>query len=202
MNILDKDSMPHAPLGGDVLTALEQALKVSLPSSYRTFLGQYNGGIVKDEIVFKALSGDEGAVKIEGFSGVLLNDAGVADFSAFQVQDAAIDAHFLIIGHDGCGNYLCLRKSGEDAGKIYWLDHDSDETLWQAGDLNRQDCEVAWSSLFLVQNSFEALLEAADEDGGFKAFIDDDEAIAPSPTAPLHAPVKPAVFGASDKKKG
>ncbi|PCJ95142.1 MAG: hypothetical protein COA45_12505 [Zetaproteobacteria bacterium] len=184
-----------------MLYIMSEALDMVLPEDYRTFLQVNNGGFTIEYVAFKSLDGEGKSIAVEAFSSISVEDNGNLDLSSFEIGEHALDEKFIAIAYDGCGNYLCLRKHGPDAGKIYWLDHDCGDNLWQIDDVDRKNCDVAWDSFYLVQDSFSNFVNAAYKDEEayemYLEYLDAAEEIDQykfrSP-ALLPPPVKPSIF--------
>ena len=142
-------------LNDEHIIALEKAMDIVLPNDYRAFLQKYNGGYPKHEF-FRA-EGDKPNISVAGFSSIQFADS-KPDFQDFVIDDPLVDEKFLVIGFDGCGNYLCLRKNGKDKGKLYFFDHDTDTKIWDVEDINPKETELAWCAAYKIQDNFEALV--------------------------------------------
>ena len=142
-------------LNDEHLIVMEKAMDIVLPDDYREFLQKYNGGFPEHE--FFRSEDKKPNISLAGFSSVQFADS-KPDFQDFLIDDPLVDEKFIVIGFDGCGNYLCMRKDGKDKGKLYFFDHDTDERIWEIGDIDPKKTELPWCAAYKVQDNFEALV--------------------------------------------
>lgn len=100
----------------DKVADLEKQYKITLPTQYKKFLYQYNGGYTP-ETSFEA-----GKIEsdLHGFYGI-----GNVDFSIDSIDlEEWLERKLFPIARDSFGNFIviCLRKIM--AGKIYFCDHE------------------------------------------------------------------------------
>ncbi len=139
----------------DILQSFEKIIGFALPKDYRAFLLENNGGYPEYENFHVKSKADIG---IEGFSSIQIEN-GQPNYEEFYLEDPVLDQKFMVIGYDGCGNYLCMRKEGKDAGCIYFIDHDCD-SHWEVEDIEQGSTEVAWCAFYKTHDNFSALREA------------------------------------------
>jgi SMI1 / KNR4 family (SUKH-1) len=107
------------------LTEFETAIGAALPTDYREFLGQCNGGYIGGALWYKGPTP-------EGIAA----DAGVHHLGGFRTEwhfslpehrecyDGRIPAELVWIMDDPFGNAICLGLSGTRRGCMYFWDHE------------------------------------------------------------------------------
>lgn len=98
------------------ITDIERQNEIILPVQYKNFLHRYNGGYTP-KTKFKA---GEISSDLQGFFGVgnvklSLDDVELGDF---------LEKNIFPIACDSFGNYIVIGLSNDDAGKIYFCDHE------------------------------------------------------------------------------
>ncbi|KZL15445.1 SMI1 / KNR4 family protein [Pseudovibrio axinellae] len=110
------------------LATLEKKLGLALPADYRSFLSQQNGGRPVPEC-FSFLD-DDGPYSdslVDWFLSVGTDDpSDLLDYCSMYVEDERVPSHMLPIAHDPFGNLILLSLSGDDAGAIYFWDHENE----------------------------------------------------------------------------
>lgn len=138
MNIQFKTLFPKD--GNANIDQLEIDLKFKLPTEYRDFVLEFNGGKPIPN-KFKISESQEES-RVSFFYGISTDK----DFNIlrnFALFENVYMEKYLPIGEDPGGDLICLDVSGENEGKIYFWDH-----------------EVAPpNNLYLVANSFTEFLE-------------------------------------------
>lgn len=131
---------------------LERLLGSPLPDDYRAFLVKHNGG-VPTPAVFAFL---QDGVQYHGEVRLFFSATGTGPDSIrgiLTIYKQRVPAGFLPIAADSCGNLVCLVLEGEQAGKVYFWDHE----------FECDEDEVAdFRNVSLVANSFEAFLKHLD----------------------------------------
>jgi hypothetical protein len=106
------------------LVAFESQIGCRLPDDYRQFLMAANGGTVEDD---RFCSCDFCIVCIGG-----LRDEEhlslVANRDCYQLSEDRIPKDLLWIMEDAFGNAVCIGISGERRGRIYFWEHESQDT--------------------------------------------------------------------------
>ena len=123
MEVAIERPAPYGPLSEQRLRALEERIGTSLPADYREFLLRYNGGVPRPR-GFWIVSGRE--------ADTVWRLYGLHDGPTWSSIDDYIDLPdwysipkgLLAIGDDGVGNHICLRVDEEDAGAVYFWDHE------------------------------------------------------------------------------
>ncbi len=107
------------------ITSFEQAIGKTLPSDYREFLLQFNGGSNPRYSVFK-IDDKRGSIAKCLYS---LKPGGVPEPMGLMKSfyNPYIDPIYLEIGSDLGGNGICLCTTKEEFGAIYWHDHEAPE---------------------------------------------------------------------------
>jgi cell wall assembly regulator SMI1 len=141
---------PFPPTNEAAIRQFEVQLNVDLPSTYRSFLLDYNGGRpLRAEF---PITGDplNPSGTINWFFGI--HDGQHYDVRrAYSVYQNRVPANFLPIAEDPGGNLICLSIAGNDYGVVYFWDHDY-EAL--------SDEVPGYENVYLITNSFAELLES------------------------------------------
>lgn len=109
------------------VTEFENKYSIILPEQYRSFLLKYNGGITPEtEFTYKRTSTD-----IRAFYGIGQNIDYYSFDNVFEnvLKDilplsAFLELHILPIAEDSFGNYFTIGVDGENAGKVFFCDHE------------------------------------------------------------------------------
>jgi hypothetical protein len=144
------DPLPAGRTTDAQISAFETYVSYKLPTDYRQFLLQHNGGRPEpDAFVLKAHRGDEEDIvmcffpmrdlKVGTASGGDLEELRICplqcawDYLQSDLEnlysEAGIEEPLLPKGTDGSGNYLCIVLDGVHAGSIVFLDHETGETF-------------------------------------------------------------------------
>lgn len=114
-------------LTGEDIAAWEQRTSQRVPEPYREFLMVHNGGY-PDPADF-TIEGKEGEPDMVGavdrFLGVGVAEYGSLDYYLHVYQDR-LPSDFFPIASDPGGNIICMGTSREDAGKIFFWDHEEE----------------------------------------------------------------------------
>lgn len=99
-----------------IVSDIERKYGITLPSQYKKFLYKYNGGYTpKTKFRVGRISSD-----IRGFFGV-----GDVELSLESLElEAWIVQRLFPIACDSFGNYIVIGLCGDDAGKIFFCDHE------------------------------------------------------------------------------
>lgn len=108
--------VPAAKLG--LLDDLEQLVGVKLPAEYRTFMSRFDGKLPEPR-GFKVRTDywDE-LNELWPLKGRHCSVAG--GWGLLKGREA----HLLVVGDDGSGNWVCLSVRGADRGKVFFIDQD------------------------------------------------------------------------------
>lgn len=95
---------------------IERRYEIILPTQYKNFLHKYNGGYTpKTKFKVGKISSD-----LRGFFGI-----GDVKLSLDNVElEEWLEKNIFPIACDSFGNYLVIGLSNDDAGKIYFCDHE------------------------------------------------------------------------------
>jgi len=102
------------------ITAFEQKVGFALPSDYRDFLLENNGGRVDNELFFVEGLGQD--VMMDVFYGVTHRNRALTLTYWLEEYGDELQENTLIIGTDPGGGMVTYITSGEDKGVYYW-DH-------------------------------------------------------------------------------
>lgn len=112
----------YKPISSAEIEALETRLKMKLPLDYFRFLTEHNGGIPEPNKFNIAIDTDKDHVTL--FFGLSPGD----DYDLIENQRTCrnqIPAGFLCIAEDPGGNQIVLDCSAENAGAVYFMDHEA-----------------------------------------------------------------------------
>ncbi len=127
------------------LQELEKRLAIRLPHQYRDFLLQHNGGTPNPNL-FDCVDG--GGSFVQSFlaiqEGAHSNFEGY--FIALKATSKVLPDNIVAVAKDGFGNLVCLSFVGEDAGAVYFWDHE------------RQAKEPSYKNLHLIAPTFNEFL--------------------------------------------
>jgi hypothetical protein len=130
------------------LVALERAINVSLPVSYRSFLMRFNGGRPNPE--FFPIRGLEnksfGAIQYFFWVDDAIQSVNI-DWN-YKIYKGRIPSNLFPIACDNWGNLICLSLRGHDRDSVYFWDHDAEHR------------PPTYDNVYLVASSFPAFLES------------------------------------------
>jgi hypothetical protein len=132
-------------IGHALIEEYEKIWGVELPTEYRDFLAENNGGYpYPDGFCIKAID-DESTV--DRFLGLDVGPNSNLD-NYVRVYKDRIPKELFPIAHDPGGNLVCIGISGEHLGRIYFWDHE-----YEADESN-----VDFSNVHLVAETLEGFL--------------------------------------------
>ena len=136
-------------LNEKVLEALEQVWEFKLPSSYRSFLLKYNGGVpINDTFYFKNDLARGSLVQL--FLGVT-SEKHANLLKHLQTYRGRIPDTMFPIAYDPSGNLILLAVKGSDREKVFFWDHENEVESGQG--------EVSgYSNLTLISDGFDEFL--------------------------------------------
>ena len=141
-------SRSREKLSSQKIAAIERKLSLSLPSQYRAFLLTYNGGRPRPK---RFPIGDD-SFSSHGQVHFFLC---VKEGDSYNLEDWVTDYYdripsgFLPIAVDPGGNLICLAIAGDNAGKVYFWDHEEEVEEGQT---------PGYENVYLIANSFHEFL--------------------------------------------
>lgn len=123
------NSQEFGPTSEEEVYALEQELEASLPSDYRSFLLEANGGIPFPESFAIPELGEE--MTIETFFG-LHNGPVHVNLRHHISEWQALLPECLPIGYEQGGSPICLKIRGDSTGEVRLWDLQADKLLGKA----------------------------------------------------------------------
>ena len=131
----------YGPLIIDRLQMAEQTLGMELPTQYRQFLLEHNGGIpdpscfiVPGDEEYDRVSSERQMACFFALHDQEWNDDTPEGSLGFPLQEAWNDfqrdvpkSDAVPIGKDWNGSYICLSYRGEEQGRVFFYDHDYEE---------------------------------------------------------------------------
>lgn len=136
-------------LGEAELSNYERKLGLQLPSDYRKFLLEFNGGSPRPNC-FNFKGGNTGSQVLSFFGfGSFYNV-----LEELETYNGRLPKRFFPVAAEAGGNLLCISLSGEDAGSIYFWDHELE------ADLSQGQTPDSVSNTILVADSFSEFLDS------------------------------------------
>jgi hypothetical protein len=108
------------PVTDHEISAFEANLPAGLPSDYRAFLLQQDGGEPEPNWWPPETGVDAGVREFYGLSEDLPSFSRLQ--AAREVFSDRVPDHLLPIGYDGTGGQMCVALTGEDTGSIWYYD--------------------------------------------------------------------------------
>lgn len=131
------------------LSLYERQLGLQLPAQYRKFLLEFNGGSPRpNSFNFKDSDAGSQVLSFFGF-GSFYN---VLD--ELETYSGRLPRRFFPVAAEAGGNLLCISVSGDDAGSIYFWDHELE------ADLSKGQTPDSVANTTLVADSFSEFLDS------------------------------------------
>lgn len=128
---------PSTSVGESAVQAFEARIGRSLPSAYRRFMVEINGGSKPVNEQFQITETGERSLLAELYS---LSEDGKGELLAeHHAMKDELPNGCLSIGHDIGGNKICLMISGDESGHILWFDH---EVRSLTSPIRREDMKI------------------------------------------------------------
>ncbi len=145
---------PAGPTTAAQIAAFEAHIGHPLPAAYRDFLLEHNGGQPEpDAFTLRMEDGEAQEDVVMGFFPLRDLAIGTVEVEAFEelriwplhcawddlqndlehLYELELDPPLLPIGTDGSSNYVCLVLTGDRAGAVVFLDHETAED-WPLAD--------------------------------------------------------------------
>lgn len=132
------------------LVQFESKWQIELPAQYRLFLRRYNGGY-PDPTDFSFKSGKSGS-SLSCFFGVKESGELSLDDALSTFKDR-IPKRMFPVADDQGGNLICISLSGQDAGNIYFWNHELE------ADATQGFTTETTNNLILIADSFDEFIE-------------------------------------------
>jgi len=108
------------------LSQYEQQLGIRLPHEYRKFLLEFNGGSPRpNRFRFKGSNTGSQVLSFFGFASFY------NVLEELETYSGRLPKRLFPVAAEAGGNLLCISLSGEDAGSIYFWDHELEADLSQ-----------------------------------------------------------------------
>ncbi len=117
-----RNTNPYGPLSEERLQDFEKSLGAPLPTDYREFLKEHNGGEPTPSY-FWIVEGSDGS-GVNHFYGLHNGPEWFSIDSYVGADRHGIPEGMLAIGDDGVGNIICLSYKEVGRGAIYFVDHE------------------------------------------------------------------------------
>lgn len=113
---------PSTSVSESAVAAFEVEIGRRLPSAYRKFMVEHNGGSKPVNERFQVTETGERSLLAELYS---LSEDGKGELLAeHHAMKHELPENCLSIGHDIGGNKICLMIFGNEVGRILWFDHE------------------------------------------------------------------------------
>jgi cell wall assembly regulator SMI1 len=142
-------SESEPPIVENDIVQLETSLGIKLPDSYRYFLLKHNGGRPKPDVFAIPDDPIPNQASMVDFFYSICTDSTYDLIETYMVLQGRIPDNMFAIACDPGGNQICLSLSGEDAGKIYFWDHEQEV---DDGDI------PTYENMYLIADSFDDLI--------------------------------------------
>ncbi len=146
------------PLSEEKLCEVENRMGFTLPTAYRQFLLQYNGGKPKPAgFRFDKESDTYNDSEINFFHGIQEDAEFYINFERnCRMSEGRMPPDLIPIASDPFGNWICIAVSGEDCGQVYFWDHEREA--------DPDEDEVPdYSNLHLIATDFNQFLEGLED---------------------------------------
>ena len=126
-----------APLTKGAFDNLEALLGISFPEDYKAFMLENNGGEPVEDWLFEFM--DDVTKKrntsvIRGFYKIYLNEQEAKPYDDLvkicniMWNEHSLGRNMIAIADDPGGNPICMSVAGEDFGKVYYGNHEFEDT--------------------------------------------------------------------------
>ena len=142
-----RDPYPAGPSSEKIISEFENYISHRLPSDYRDFILNYNGGHPEPDALTLGDDGEEDIVLC--FFPLLELSRGTVEVTEREalrtwplrcawddlqhdlsnLDQLELDDPLLPIGTDGSSNYFCVVLAGDQRGRILFFDHETAETV-------------------------------------------------------------------------
>ncbi|MBR2683602.1 MAG: SMI1/KNR4 family protein, partial [Atopobiaceae bacterium] len=117
------------------LTRLEEVLGLPLPSDYKGFMMEANGGTPEEDLVYRFVDVATGRTNESDVRELLViydnqeddNWDDILRTHTTMVEEGTIPPHFLPVATDSGGNPLCMSLRKDDFGSIWFCDHELED---------------------------------------------------------------------------
>jgi hypothetical protein len=114
-----RDDRQWGQLNESVVADFERRHAITLPSDYRSFLLSHHGGVPEPSFYWVVL-GDWGS-GIESLYGFGVDGFTLDEYHVHRAEIGVSD-ELLVIGDDGCCNFICLGIVGPRRGRVFYVD--------------------------------------------------------------------------------
>lgn len=117
------------------LTRFEEALGQRLPSDYKDFMMEANGGTPEEDLVYSFVDVVTDRTNESDVRELLViydnqvddNWDDILRIHTTMVEEGTIPPHFLPIATDSGGNLLCMSLRKDDYGSVWFCDHELED---------------------------------------------------------------------------
>lgn len=155
-NMTPQIKRPGAMLQEKILAEFERKHGFLLPTTYRAFLLEHNGGTPEPSSYCRKRN-KKPSEECRYFFGLQCGRSYAEIEDALETylgeDETRIPRRLLPIAEDSFGNLICLSLRGEDVGKVYFWDHEEEleQKRTKTGDVND-------AAISLIADSFDAFL--------------------------------------------
>ncbi len=176
------------PISEAEINEVQEYFDVTLPSDYREFMLNYNGGVLEGASSFKCNDGFSSCVGwFYNFDKESKSDIRDAN----ELREGRLPKYFVSIATDGGGDEICIDcRPGNGYGKIYYWDHNFEAD--QEQEMTPEEAD----NCHLIADSFSQFLDCL-----FERTMPSEEEIA-AETVDASTPEMKARMEALMKRKG
>jgi hypothetical protein len=110
------------------LEDLERYAKLSFPEAYKQHILRYNGGRCEPNVFYFLEQGQRTSSAVHWFLPTRREGWGsLRDYiETYKIDEKRLPSSLLPIAHDEGGNLICLACAGEEVGRVYFWDHETE----------------------------------------------------------------------------
>ncbi len=140
------------------IETIEKMVDLKFPDKYKNHLLNYNGGKCAPNIFSFLENGKISTSSIDWFLAIYNGkyDNLKKYIETYKIDKKRLPNHIVPIAHDAGGNLICISCKGDDAGSIYFWDHENEIDYTVSGDGD-------YSNLYFVAKSFNEFVDGLKE---------------------------------------
>lgn len=138
---------------------IENYAELGFPGEYKDHLLKHNGGQCTPSVFSFDEKGKVTDSSVDWFLAIYDGEYdNLKDYiKTYKIEDKRLPSHILPIAHDSGGNLICISCDNDDAGSIYFWDHENEVDYSVAGDED-------YSNLYLIAKSLDEFIDELKEE--------------------------------------